>query len=467
MFSRQGNKRAVETFLVSKASVALFNTGSPDTNITDLTGGTVPKGTTLLANGQLGIFNASGYGTETINTSIDATPSKAENPIVYIAAGLPKDATTNTGVNMPYPLWKRPFERSGDINSDNWVSATYQAYTAPAYSAWTVGAPIAGAGAVNILDEQEYSIQIAEFGYANDIFYSSSATNVIAGSYVTPNYTALGTTNPVDHLLQNLAYEFNRNSRHLGIYNNNVFHGNSNVVAFGIGTSAAAGSQISALTVGNVYTIVANVNVGGQIVMTQAIKDALIMGASAYVNGVQAASVGAATPGTTELIPIDLSTAGTAALNAGVEAIVFVSLDRNPAYIDRIPFLKSTIRAGLTRGFDYATVNSVKAQDVHEGQGTVRLLEDQYRKTHSQRLYNLNHTEFPIIEFPTPFVAGTNYDQFVIHHVDTNQIDTTNLSESPLKTIVAIPNGDAVVGTFTTLFNAWLTAVGKTNIEVV
>jgi len=467
MFSRQGNKRAVETFLVSKASVALFNTGSPDTNITDLTGGTVPKGTTLLANGQLGIFNASGYGTETINTSIDATPSKAENPIVYIAAGLPKDATTNTGVNMPYPLWKRPFERSGDINSDNWVSATYQAYTAPAYSAWTVGAPIAGAGAVNILDEQEYSIQIAEFGYANDIFYSSSATNVIAGSYVTPNYTALGTTNPVDHLLQNLAYEFNRNSRHLGIYNNNVFHGNSNVVAFGIGTSAAAGSQISALTVGNVYTIVANVNVGGQIVMTQAIKDALIMGASAYVNGVQAASVGAATPGTTELIPIDLSTAGAAALNAGVEAIVFVSLDRNPAYIDRIPFLKSTIRAGLTRGFDYATVNSVKAQDVHEGQGTVRLLEDQYRKTHSQRLYNLNHTEFPIIEFPTPFVAGTNYDQFVIHHVDTNQIDTTNLSESPLKTIVAIPNGDAVVGTFTTLFNAWLTAVGKTNIEVV
>lgn len=467
MFSRQGNKRAVETFLVSKASVALFNTGSPDTNITDLTGGTVPKGTTLLANGQLGIFNASGYGTETINTSIDATPSKAENPIVYIAAGLPKDATTNTGVNMPYPLWKRPFERSGDINSDNWISATYQAYTAPAYSAWTVGAPIAGAGAVNILDEQEYSIQIAEFGYANDIFYSSSATNVIAGSYVTPNYTALGTTNPVDHLLQNLAYEFNRNSRHLGIYNNNVFHGNANIIAFGIGKAAAAGSQISALTVGNVYTVVGNVNLGGTIVMTQAIKDALIMGASAYVNGVQAASVGAATPGTTELIPIDLSTAGTAALNAGVEAIVFVSLDRNPAYIDRIPFLKSTIRAGLTRGFDYATVNSVKAQDVHEGQGTVRLLEDQYRKTHSQRLYNLNHTEFPIIEFPTPFVAGTNYDQFVIHHVDTNQIDTTNLSESPLKTIVAIPNGDAVVGTFTTLFNAWLTAVGKTNIEVV
>lgn len=456
MFSRQGNKRAVETFLVSKASVALFNTGSPDTNITDLTGGTVPKGTTLLADGQLGIFNASGYGTETINTSIDATPSKAENPIVYIAAGLPKDATTNTGVNMPYPLWKRPFERSGDINSDNWVSATYQAYTAPAYSAWTVGAPIAGAGAVNILDEQEYSIQIAEFGYANDIFYSSSATNVIAGSYVTPNYTALGTTNPVDHLLQNLAYEFNRNSRHLGIYNNNVFHGNSNVVAFGIGTSAAAGSQISALTVGNVYTIVANVNVGGQIVMTQAIKDALIAG-----------RIAGGFAGTAELIPIDLSTAGTAALNAGVEAIVFVSLDRNPAYIDRIPFLKSTIRAGLTRGFDYATVNSVKAQDVHEGQGTVRLLEDQYRKTHSQRLYNLNHTEFPIIEFPTPFVAGTNYDQFVIHHVDTNQIDTTNLSESPLKTIVAIPNGDAVVGTFTTLFNAWLTAVGKTNIEVV
>lgn len=457
MFSRQGNKRAVETFLVSKASVALFNTGSPDTNITDLTGGSVPKGTTLLADGQLGIFNASGYGTETINTSIDASPTKAENPVIYVAAGLPKDATTNTGVNMPYPLWKRPFERSGDINSNNWISATYQAYVAPQFSTWLVGNKVGSTGEINILDEQEYSIQIAEFGYANDIFYSSSATNVIAGSYVTPNYTALGTTNPVDHLVQNIAYEFNRNSRHLGIYNNNVFHGNSNVIAIALTPAAGTGTVVSTLTAGTVLTLVSNVNVGGQIVLTQEMADTIIAAVGST------AAAGWAT--TDKIMTIDLSTAGTNA--TGAEAILFVSLDRNPAYIDRIPFLKSTIRAGLTRGFDYATVLSEMTTAVDEGRGTVRRLEDQYRKTHSQRLYNLNHTEFPIIEFPTPFVANTKYDTFTIHHVDVNQIDTYNSSESPLKTIISIPNGDAVVGTFTTLLNAWLTAVGKTNIEVV
>lgn len=460
MFTRQNNKRAIETFLVAK-SAALYNTAGAGNNITDLTGAVVPKGTNVLADGQIGVFSADGLGTVGINVAIDTTPTKAEASSIYIAAGLPKDATTNLGATVPYPLWRRPFERSGDISSYNSIIGTYQAYKAPAFSTWTIGAPLGGVGQINILDEQEYSIQIAEFGYANDIFYSSSATNVIAGSYVTPNYTALGTINPVDHLLQNIAYDFNRNSRHLGIYNNNVFHGNANIIAFGIGKAAAAGSQISALTVGNVYTVVGNVNLGGTIVMTQAIKDALIMGASAYVNGVQAASVGAATPGTTELIPIDLSTAGAAALNAGIEAIVFVSLDRLPAYVDRIPFLKSTIRTGLTRGFDYATVRSLKSQDVHEGTGTARLMEDQYKKSHAQRLYNLNTTEFPIIEFPTPFTANETYNQIVIEHTLNEQVDLGSMIEGKQKTIVAIPTSNTTLNTnLQAILNAWFASVG-------
>lgn len=452
MFTRNSNKRAVETFLVAK-STDLYNvTAGANNNITDLTGAIDPKGTTVLADGELGIF-AAGDGLLGINLSTDTTPTIAETGSIYIAAGLPKDSITNLGANAPYPLWRRPFERSGNINGRNGVIGTYQAYKAPQYSTWTVGAPLGGAGEVNILDEQEYSIQIAEFGYSNDIFYSSSATNVIAGSYVTPNYTALATTNPVDHLLQNIAYDFNRNSRHLGIYNNNVFHGNSNIIAFGIGKAAAAGSQITALTVGNVYTVVANVNLGGTIVMTAAIRAALTAGASTYTGGAA---------GTTELIPIDLSTAGTAALNAGIEAIVFVSLDRNPAYIDRIPFLKSTIRAGLTRGFDYATVRSAKSQDVHEGTGTSRLMMDQYRKTHNQRLYNLNHVEYPIIEFPTPFTDGETYNQFILHHEEVNQIDTTNISGNPLKTIIAVPVSNATLtASLTTALNAYLVSANS------
>jgi hypothetical protein len=451
MFTRQNNKRAVETFLVAK-SAALYNTAGAGNNITDLTGGVVPKGTTVLADGQIGIFSADGLGTVGVNVAIDTTPTKAEASSIYIAAGLPKDSISNLGANVPYPLWRRPFERSGDISSYNSIIGTYQAYKAPVFSTWMIGAPLSTTGEVNVIDEQEYSIQIAEFGYANDIFYSSSATNVIAGSYVTPNYTALGTTNPVDHLLQNIAYDFNRNSRHLGIYNSNVFHGNANIICLGIGASTATGTAISALTAGSVLTVVGNVNLGGTIVLTQDLIDTIT------------AAVGAGNPNYSnadKIVTINLSTAGTAALGNGITALMFISLDRNPAYVDRIPFLKSTIRAGLTRGFDYATVYSEKSTDVHEGTGTARLMEDQYKKTHAQRLYNLNTTEFPIIEFPTPFTANEKYNQIIIQHTLNNQVDLGSLEEGKQKTIVAIPTSNTTLNTnLQAIINAWFASVG-------
>lgn len=458
MLSRQNNKRPVETFLVVKAGVALYNTAGHGNNITDLTGGTVPKGTTVLAEGSVGVFDADGYGSNAINTAITSGNTIAHSPSIYIAAGLPKDSVTNQGAIQPYPLWQRPYERSGNINGSNWMVATYKAYQAPQYSAWLVGNPIGVAGQINVIDETEYVLQVAEFGYANDIFYSSTATNVIEGSFVTPNYTALGTVNPVDHIVQNIAYQFDRNSRHLGIYNNNVFHGNSNIVAFAISPDKAAGADISGLTAGDVVTVVDNVNVGGTIVMTDEIIATLQDTLASNTDW----------PSDSSIIAVDLSTAGTNVAGSSAEGIIFVSLDRAVAYVDRIPFLKSTIRAGLNKGFDYVSVYSAKGSDVNEGQGTYRLVSDQYNKTHNQRLYNLNQTEFPIINFPTPFVSTAKYNQFIFTHVDANQIDTTNISESPLKTIVCVPNTESTfVTNFTTLMNAWLASASAPAIEVI
>ncbi len=456
---KQNNKRAVETFLVVKADQALFNTGSSTVSINQLTtGGAVPKGTTTLADGQVGVFAADGYGSAGINNAIASGNTILHAPQIYIAAGLPRDASTNLGEAQPYPLWRRPYERSGNINGSNQAIGTYQAYRDPQFSAWMTGNPIGTAGEVNIIDETEYIIQIAETGYANDIFYSSTATNVIQGSFVTPNYTALGTVNPVDHLIQNIAYDFNRNSIHLGIYNNNVFHGNSNIIAFAISPDATTGEDISALSAGDVVTVVSNVNLGGTITMTDPLIETLQDALASNTDW----------PSDSSIVPIDLSTAGTNAVGDSAEGIIFVSLDRNTAYVDRIPFLKSTIKAGLNAGFDYVSVYNAMANEMDEGQGTYRQVLDQYKKTHHQRLYNLNQTEFPIIEFPHPFTSTAKYNQFIITHIDSNQIDTTNVSESPLKTIVCVPNTETTfVTAFTTLMNAWFASANIPAFEVI
>lgn len=449
MYNKQSTKRAVETFLVAKgvSGTALYNTGNVGNNITNLAGAN--KGKTVLADGQIGIF-AAGDGTTAINTATAVTPTLPVDGSIYLAAGLPKDPVTGLGTNVPYPLWPRPFERSGDIQGKYNIVATYAAYAAPMFSTWIVGSTLA-TGGVNIIDEKEYSLQVAEFGYHNDIMYSSETTNVISASYVTPNYTALGTTNPTDHLLQNLAYEFNRNSKHLGIYNNNVFHGNANIVVIGIGkNTATAGiaANSGALIPGYVLDVVNNVNLGGKLVMT-----------AESIASIQAAIAKAGFNAASKLIPINLATAGTTANN--IDALLFLSLDRTPVYIDRIPFLKTNIKIGLTRGFNYPTVLSLQGSTAFEGTGTSKLLQDQYRKTHGQRLYNLNHTEFPVIEFPSPIVDGEKYNTYIIHHEDTNQIDLTNISASPLKTIVCVPTSMTTMNTqLTTAINSYLTSCG-------
>jgi hypothetical protein len=205
MYKRQNNKRPVETFLVASGAgggtgQALYNTGGSGNHINDTATGAV-----RLASGQLGIFAASPFGTVAMNVATDATPTLAEAPVIYVAQGT-ADSANPAGSTAVYPLWSRPYERSGDIKAGR-VIATKQAYVAPTKSIWVIGDTGALAtGGIVAYDNTEYGVSVAMRGREQDeMFNGSLNTKSVNVYYSTPNYTSLGTAFPIDHLVQNMV----------------------------------------------------------------------------------------------------------------------------------------------------------------------------------------------------------------------------------------------------------------------
>ncbi len=457
MINTQNNKRPVEIFLVGKADEALYNTAGSGNNITDLTGAVEVAGTTVLADGQVGVFDDSGYGSNGINTALASGNTIAHSPSIYIAAGLEKDPVTNLGINYGYPLYPRPFERSRKINGKNRILITRQNYVQPQYSTAIVGSPTAAAAQQIVpLDNTEYTIAVAQRSRFNSMLYSSNTSLSEDYSYVTPNYTDLGTVDPLDHLVQNLVYQIDRNSSILGIKNSAFHKGNSNVIAFAIASTDAGSSyDVNSGSAGDVVTVVDGVAVGGTITMTAELLDSI----NAAINGDTYWTV----PTNVYIVPVNLATAGTA---ANAEAILILGTDRNLVFKDKIIPVKNRIKVGLKRGFDYTTVWNNETTNALEGQGIPRALEIQYESTHGQRLTENIHTEDPVIKFPSPFVSTAKYVTFNILHEDTGMISTGNSRVSPHRTILCIPNTETTfLSAFTTLMNTWLASTGNPAIE--
>jgi len=114
---RKSNKRPVETFVVMKTGTAIYNAAGAGNNITNSSGNIV------LADGQLGLFDATGFGSTGINVALDATPTVAESPTFYIAQGTQWSAAPATASNT-YPLWNEPYVRTAGISASGSVGVT-------------------------------------------------------------------------------------------------------------------------------------------------------------------------------------------------------------------------------------------------------------------------------------------------------------------------------------------------------
>jgi len=468
MYTRQGSKRAVETFLVASGNQALTNTANADSHLINQSTGSV-----RLADGQLGIVDASGNGTKSmmeIVTATDTNITAATSPAIQIVQGTSASANpAQAQASATFPLWARPFEASQPIHANGTITATKQAPVNASHSTWAIGKGAGNAGDFIPTAETEYAIRITYRGRTMDEMYSQGGTAHFTPHFTTPDFAALSITTDAhkrDYLIQNLVWNINRNSTAIAI-NRTQFRGNDPVVAFAIDTTGAAGDNIGGkgsgatqLAAGDVVPVVESSTYGTRSLtltqeMVDSIKDTAI-----------AASGDAIADTTWSIVKVDLSTAGTDT-NGVADAIMIMALDRPLAYQDFIPQTKIRLDVGLTSGFNFNTVYHAEGSKASEGEGQGRALKLWYDSTHGQRKYNLQSTLDPIVNFPNPVDEDTSYNVYVIEHHTTKQIDTSNMSASPKREVILIPSaGSTTVSEFDTAMNSWLASINQALIEL-
>jgi hypothetical protein len=429
----------------------------------------------VLADGQIGLFSGSAYGTVGLNVATDATPTFGEAPIVYLAQGTAYSANP-AAAGQRYPLWNEPVITSGEINGRNPVFITKQLADVGTHSVWVVGSTVAGKEIV-AQDNTEYAMKVTFQGPRQNVLSGghkgSSTLNV---SYTTPNYTALATQDPVDHLIQNLVWNVNRNSEAIAAQRTR-YAANAPVVALAIniagnslgtpiggngdgasGTTALAANQV--VPVINTSTGVRSITLTAA--MAASIKNAAVAAATEFAGS--AVAIGALT---WNILTVDITTAG---LTAGgvADLIMLVALDETQAYEDRQARVRTNLEVGIPVGFDFVAVGNKEYEQAFEGHGQYRSLDLWYKNTHGQRKYNLRHRELPVPEFASPIIDGVQYVTYHVNHFNTQQIDITNSTDLPMDEIVLIPSTEStLISAFEAMMNNWLSSNSHPAIDTV
>jgi hypothetical protein len=466
-FTHNNNKRAVETFLVASATETALPTDATALNNTS-------TGAVNLNDGQIGIFGAypvdQATGFVAMNTAVNHTTTYdtvATAPWIQLFQGTAESANPGQAT-ATYPLWVRPYEKSQVIKGGNNLMVTKKEPVAPTLSTWAIGQPAGtGSGEITAEDNTLYQMNISFRGRIMDEHFSPEATASFYPEYTTPNYTDMGTAQPVDHLLQNLAWEINRNSAAVAV-NRTKFRGNAPVVALLIdaaGTYDSDGTEIgeggtggTAIAAGDFLPIVSTQFGVRGITLTAVQAQSIIDAAIALTGAANVAALDA------NVLTIDLTTAGTTTGGAG-DSLILLALDRELAFEDRIAPTKIRLDVGLTRGFDFSSVTHREEVNASEGVGQGRALDLWYKATHGQRKYNLEHTLDPEPVFPSPIDTTDAYYQYTIIHEDPEQVDTGNVVVSPMREILLIPDANTTLVTaIDNVLGAWVASANGVGI---
>lgn len=436
------NFKRMSTFLVTTGDAGLPAGGTALNNNA--------TGAVNLANGQIGVFDASGDNTNAINTALTAGNTAVDSSIIKLYQGNANSADpASAHINATYPLAARPYEASQKINAYNVVSATKQAAESPTTSAWVVGKPDTVTGEIVATDSTLFEMEVSFNGNIIDNMYDYRGSTKSRFGFTTPDYTALSTAEPRDHLIQNLLSVVNRNSRLISATSGHR-RGNDYIVALALDSTGLNGTDASTLAAGTVLPVINGTN--GLISITLNADQA---------SSIQTAIAGAGFAATTGILTIDTTTAGTT--TGGVaDGILLMATDRNLSYIDYKAQVKIKLSVGLPKGFDSSVVYHKEVSFPYEGEGQGRALSLLYSATHGQRKYSGRHEEFPVINYPNPIDESLTYTTYVIEHVDRHQSNIGSNIVSPMREIILVPTGDTTTtAAIEAVLTPWLASVDK------
>lgn len=415
---KRDNRKHVPELLVGYTNTALVSSGA-----------LVGAGTALgITNGALGLISWDFGGSEPVGDFMQAGDA-ATVEAVKLIQGTPLSATINK---------VRPWETADPayVASDILSRRQIRSFTATSFKAARLGAH-AFSGFGTPQDEELYKAYAFLYSPRMDRDFGNN-DNVVAATYTTPNYTALGTVDPLDHLLQNLAVKFNAYSKLVATSNPSYRTGNKDFIVFGVNLAGRSGTAIGTIVCGDSIDVMTD---SGSIygtstspVTTSIVADAALIRALAGVVAGSVANVVAAS--TIEVL--DLTTAGDA---AKVDALIFVSLEEDTAaYFDDIAQVIPRIEVGLAPIFEVdGTIlqDLIAPEDVVGSGRLLKILED-----NQARIYRHTMQKQPYLEYFSEgftYVDPTkNYNMYIVDYFEYEPTLTT-VEHYPKQLVIIVP----------------------------
>lgn len=212
------SQRDIQTVIVPSGDSALKASGALATTST----------TVNIAEGQIGVLSWDYDGTVALGNFFGAGDADvAKINAIRIVQGTPNSGQTQLA-NV-FEVSDPAYVISDTIWADHILSVTSFPYRVPKNSTHvftTISDPT---------DETLYKIYAYQYSIRDDKEWGDNDNSSFA-TYTTPDYTSLGTAEPLDHFLKNILYKLNVNSV--------LVAGQKRYVALAIDTTGVAGGQI-------------------------------------------------------------------------------------------------------------------------------------------------------------------------------------------------------------------------------
>jgi hypothetical protein len=259
-----------------------------------LASGSLVNGTTAfnIANKQIGVLAASDEGTVANGDFVaTGTATIAGAPVIQVVQGTPKSSAIHT-VDV-WEVGDPALVRSGYIYADMIRSVKTTKYRVPVYGAY------AASGLPTPAVSTDYKAYIYLNSVRGDRDYSDN-DEVVSENVQTPaDFSAIGVTDKLDWVVQNLAYKFNSRSKVASLSNSAaVQRGNKDYIVLGINTAGSFGQALGTITCASTPTTFTVMNDYNSVtdttpVTTTLTADASLVSALAHVIKNQADRVAA------------------------------------------------------------------------------------------------------------------------------------------------------------------------------
>ena len=406
MARKRTNKLHTEVIFVPTGNQAVKATGS-------LSGS---SSAVNLLSGQLGIMSADhDSAVRAYGAFLQAGDDSADVAAIKILMGNSVSANTQN-VNPFLANKSKPYVESPIIHKDNVRSFSARLSALPTHNATFYS------GFTTPEDLTLYSLYAEMRSARNDRDYGNNVDTVPV-TYTTPDYTnTAAITQPIPHLLQNVAHKLNLQSRAISTSPAWQNKGNKPVVALAIDVSGGSGIAIGTIDCGTSISVM-SVTINGTTTTSTIVADQELV--ETIRQWIATTSLTAAS--TIEVI--NIATAGTAGTPA-VDGLIVMGLDNELAHgYDDIASTKVRVDVELGEGFQLQSVTEAKLTDAFDGYGKGRQWRIQYdtRAFGQKSLYDLTGHKDTTLDISLENLDETKeYTAYVLDVYDLEETLTTS-----------------------------------------